>query len=186
MSKTLMGIFQEIDKLSKPKKPTKNKHVSVKHTKSFHKNKKTIDKTILKTLDDGEIIYGEQALKAYFPKYLERQTTDYDIYSCNPRRDAVEAERALDKRFGGDYFYVKKAEHPGTFKVVAHANQEGYADFTEMPQKAPYKTINGHRYIDLSVEKEHRLKSLKDPNSSWRHGKDQDALNRIKAYEENK
>ena len=83
-------------------------------------------------------------------------------------------------------YFINKDAALSYNKVVAYANEEGYADFSQMPSKTPYNMINGRRYIDLSVEKEHRLKSLRDPNSSWRHGKDRDALNRIRAYERSK
>ena len=184
------GVCPNIEQIwfgSKPKK-TKQRRVTKTHTKHFHKNKSKIGSIILGTLDDGEVIYGEQALKARFPKFLERPTTDYDILSKHPKREAIEAEKALDKAFGGDYFYVKEAQHPGTYKVVAHANQEGYADFTEMPEdkKIKYDTIKKRNYVKLSYEEKNRQKSLKDPNSAWRHGKDRDALNRIRLYKQMK
>jgi len=195
--KSLKNIFEEIDKLgldgitnikiAQPtnifKTETPTKKVSVKHTQKFHKNKHKIPIIIYSTIDKHEIVYGEHALKKRFPKYLERPTQDYDIYSNTPKKDAKEAERALDQSFGGDFFYVKPAQHPGTYKVVAHANQEGYADYSKPDGKIPYETIDGKKYVKLSLEKEHRHKSLKDPNYSWRHAKDQDALNRIKLYE---
>jgi len=195
----LYNIFSEIEKqgltgIKKKKKrktPRKTKtqrvrRVSTHHTRAFHKNKHRIGGIILRTLDDGEIIYGEHSLHAHLPKYLERPTTDYDVYAKNPRKEAYETEKALDKKFGGDYFYVKQAQHPGTYKVVAHANQEGYADFTRKPRNVRYREINGYRYSTLQHEKENRQRALKDPDYSWRHGKDQDALNRIKIYEQNK
>ncbi len=153
------------------------------HTRSFHSKKHKIDGVILGTLTDGEIVYGEQALKARFPKYLQRHTQDYDVFASNPKKEALEAERKLDKAFGGDYFFVKEAAYPGTYKVVAHANREGYADFSKKPKKKiPHDKIKGRKYIKLSEEVKARKKSLRDPESEWRHGKDRDALNRIKIY----
>lgn len=164
----------------------RGRKVSVKKTKKFHKKKHLIDDIILSTIGKNEVIYGEQALRAYFPKYLERHTQDYDVYSSKPFRDARQAEHKLDKKFGGDFFYVKPAQHPGTYKVMSNVNEEGYADFTRKPPKTKYKKIHGKNYISLNIEKQHRLKSLNDPESSWRHGKDRDALNRILIFEKSK
>lgn len=184
-----LGLNKPLNKI--PEKYTKRilqkrsniKAVGLKHTRQFHRQKHRIIGVIRSTIGPREIIYGEHALKARFPKYLERPTTDIDVYSPTPRHDARQAERKLDRVFGGDFFYVKKAQHPGTVKVVAHANQEGYADFTEKPQHLPYDTIRGHKYLKLSVEKEHRIRILKDPNYKFRWSRDQDALNRIKIFE---
>jgi len=177
---SIESILKELD-FTKKKKQSKN--ISINKTKRFHRKKHLIEKTILKTLDDGEIIYGEQSLKRRFPVWLERPTVDYDVYSKHPRREAREAERALDKKFGGDFFRVQPAQHPGTFKVVSNINEEGYADFTCPDENVPFDVIDGHRYVRLSVEKRHRRKSLSDPDYSFRHGKDRDALNRILIYE---
>lgn len=164
----------------------RTKKITTKHTQKFHKNKHHIPNIIKNTIGPREIIYGEHAIKKRVPRYLERPTQDYDIYSSTPRRDAHQAERALDRRFGGDFFYVKPARYPNTYKVVAHANQEGYADFTKPETKIPYDILAGKKYAKLSVEKQHRHQSINDPMFHWRHAKDQDALNRIKIYEKRK
>lgn len=195
MVKSLYSVFKNIDDIGldgTPKKRRKKRTVKPKKvlksypvdkTKKFHKNKHHIPSVIFSTIDNKEIIYGEHALKARFPNYLERPTTDYDVYSKTPHKSAREAEQALDKKFGGDFFYTKQAQHPGTYKVVAHANNEGYADFTKPEKKIPYDVIRGKKYAKLKLEKQHRMKSLKDPNYAWRHGKDRDAYNRIIIYE---
>ena len=163
--KSLNGIFREIDQIGldgiKNKKQKKRKktvkpkqkpvkRVSVAHTKTFHKKKHQIPVIIYSTIDKHEIIYGEKALKKRFPNYLERHTQDYDIYTKTPLKDAREAERALDKSFGGNYFYVKPAQHPGTYKVVAYANQEGYADYSKPEGRIPYDVIDGKKYVKLN------------------------------------
>lgn len=162
-------------------KPKTNK-VTIHHTETFHKKKRMIPRIIKQTIGAREIIYGEHALKARFPNYLERHTQDYDVYSPTPLRDARQAEHALDKNFRGNFFYTKKAQHPGTYKVVAYANEEGYADFTKKPRNVPHENIRGHNYVNLNIEMQHRKKSLRDPEYSWRHAKDRDALNRMKIY----
>jgi hypothetical protein len=163
------------------------KYVSINKTKQFHLKKNIISKIVLSTIDPNEIIYGEQALKVRFPKFLERPTQDYDVFSPMPLKNAREAEKKLDKFFGGDFFFVKPATHPNTFRVIAHANQEVYADFTKMPKtKIPYNKIEGHNYVTLGFEKTQRNKILQNPTYKWRHGKDKDALNRIIVFEKMK
>ena len=164
-------------------KKTPLKSYPINKTKRFHRKKSDIPRIIRGTIGNREVVYGEHALKVRFPTFLERPTQDYDVYSPNPLHDAKQAERALDRHFGGDYFYVKQAQHQGTWKVIAHANEEGYADFSPKPQNITYDKIRGVNYVKLQVEKQNRMKSLKDPDFAWRHGKDRDALNRIKLYE---
>lgn len=155
----------------------------LKKVEVFHKKKKHIPKTVLLTIGRNEVIYGARALNKRFPPYLDRPTQDYDVYSNTPKKDAVQAEKALDKRFGGDYFYVKQAQHKSTYKVMSHVNQEGYADFTKPEQKIPYDRIGGKKYVKLNYVKQKIKKTLKDPESKYRHAKDRDAYNRILIYE---
>ena len=164
------------------KKEKPIKRVSLAHTKQFHKKKHKIGAVILSKVDDSEIIYGARALNVRFPKYLDRHTTDYDIFTNQPKRNAVESEKALDKEFGGDFFHTEAAQHEGTYKVKAHANQEGYADYTKPDDDIPYQKIRGKKYIDLDYMEKHTEKTLKDPEASYRHAKDRDALNRIRIY----
>jgi hypothetical protein len=159
------------------------KRITTHHTERFHRKKDDIKKIIMGTIGKDEIIYGEHALFTRFPRHLRRDTKDIDVYSKNPRQDAIQTEKALDKQFKGDFFYVKKAEHLGTHKVIAHANEEGVADFSEMPSKAPYDVIRGRKYLKLEIEKQHRERALKDVSYDFRHPKDRDALNRIRIYE---
>jgi hypothetical protein len=168
------------------RQPIINNRVTLNKTETFHRNKNFIKPTIMKTIGPREIIYGEMALKKRFPSYLERPTQDIDVYSPTPRRDARQAEKALDRRFGGNYFEVRKAQHQGTYKVVSLANDEGYADFTRKPKNVPSDRIGKHRYLKLSEEIKHRERSLRDKDYEWRHGKDRDALNRIRIYMKNR
>ena len=121
-----------------------------------------------------------------FPNFLDRHTEDFDIYSTHPKKDARQAERRLDRAFGGDYFYVKAAMHPGTWKVVAHANETGYADYTKPDKRVPFDRIGGKKYVKLGHVKSHIRKTLRDPEAKYRWEKDRDALNRILIYEKMK
>ena len=86
--------------------------LSVDETKTFHKKKHLIGKTIIKMTDNRETHYGARALNIRFPRFLDRHTRDFDIFTPYPYRDARETENKLDKIFGGDFFYVTRAEHP--------------------------------------------------------------------------
>lgn len=156
---------------------------TLKQVEYFHRNKSKIPTVILKKTGKKEIIYGARALNKHFPKFLDKPTQDFDIFSPTPKKDAKEAEKALDKKFKGDYFYVEPAKHEGTWKVKSKINNEGYADYTKPDKKIPSRKIGKHRYVRLDYVKKHIKKTLKDPEAKYRHDKDKDALNRIKVYE---
>jgi len=161
----------------------RNKKTGVRKTERFHRQKKKIPKTIVSKMDEHEIIYGARALNKRFPSFLDTQTQDYDIFTPHPKKDAHETERALDKSFGGDFFYVTRANCPRTWRVKSHVNDEVYADYTRPEERIPYEVIGGRKYVALDYAKEHIIKTLDDPSASYRHSKDRDALNRIKIYE---
>jgi len=159
------------------------KQVSVKKTKHFHKQKRKIPKVIVSKMDKHEIIYGARALNKRFPSFLDTPTQDYDIYTPHPERDARETEKALDKKFGGDFFHVTKGVCPRTWRVRSNVNEEVYADYTKPEEKIPFDVIGGRNYVTLEHTKKHIVKTLNDPSAEYRHAKDRDALNRIKIYE---
>ena len=161
----------------------RKKTMSVKKTERFHRQKKKIPKTIVEKMDRHEIIYGARALNKRFPSFLDKHTQDYDIYTPHPERDARETERALDKKFGGDFFFVAKAQCPRTWRVRSRVNDEVYVDYTKPEEKIPFDVIGGRKYVTLEHTKKHIVKTLADPSAEYRHAKDRDALNRIKIYE---
>jgi len=151
----------------------------LKKTEIFHKKKKDIPRIIASKTGPNEVIYGARALNKQFPEHLKEHTIDYDILSPNPKKDAKETEQALDKHFGGDYFDVEAAQHPGTWKVKG-INGKTYADYTEKPKGTRSRTIDGKKYLPLSSIAKHIKKTLKDDSAKYRWRKDQDAYNRIK------
>jgi len=183
LGKGLDDYFYGSKKTKKRRSKRKAKRVPLKKVEHFHRHKRKIPGTILSTVDDREIIYGAQALNIRFPSWLDRPTQDYDIYSTKPKKDAHQAERALDRRFGGDFFFVEKALYPHTWRVKSHVNRETYADYTKRKKKIPHDKIRGKKYVKLSHVKKDIKKTLKDPEAAYRHDKDKDALNRIRIYE---
>ena len=206
MAKTLLDIGKPIDRLFYGKRTVQHRPISIiskmkpvtrqrkkpsrsvplKKVKHFHRQKHKIPKIILGKVDKKEIIYGARALNKRFPKFLDKPTQDYDIFSTHPKKDAREAERALDKGLRGDHFFVKPALHPGNFKVIAHVTNEGYADYTKPDETIPFDIIDGKKYVKLGHVKKTIRKTLADPESAYRHSKDRDALNRILIYEKMK
>ena len=157
------------------KKPT------VSQTKKFYRNKRSIIPSILDVTEPHEVIHGERAVQQYIPKRLHRHTTDIDIFTNTPRIDALEAERRLDKRFGGDVFFTEQGQHEGTWRVKSRTDGQAYADYTK-PENGmpPFKTIRGFNYVTKSYIQKHNKKVLQDPEAYYRHQKDKDTLNRLK------
>ncbi len=159
---------------------TKNQKIS------FYKNKKKIAEVIIDHVRKKKhIIFGARSLNAHFPKFLDKPTVDYDILTekGNPKKIARRLERKLDKRFGGNFFVVEAARHPGTYKVKKILGKEGIIDISKSEKKVPTKTIRGVRYSKLSFEKQKIKQSLADPESKYRHEKDRERLARIKIFE---
>jgi len=170
------------------KKPRKKKYKrkpksKLQKTEHFHRHKHRIPGIILGAVDDREIIYGARALNKRFPHYLDRHTEDFDIFTSHPRKDALQTERRLDKAFGGDFFFVKQAVHPGTWKVKDNVTGETRADYTKPDKVIPFNRIGGRKYVTLSFVKSHIRKTLKDPDAKYRWERDRDALNRILIFE---
>ena len=157
--------------------------LSLKETNIFHKKKNKIMPTIYSTLDSDETVYGARALNVRLPAHLDRHTKDADIFTGTPHKEAMEAEQALDKMMGFNAFYHTPAEHPGTWKVKAHATDETYADYTPTPKGLRREKIGDIYFPTIPTIKTSLKKTLSDPSASHRHPKDQDALNRINIWQ---
>lgn len=151
----------------------------LKKTDVFHRKKKDINRIILNKTNSKEIIYGARATNKQVPKHLQEPTTDYDIFSNTPKKDAKEVEQALDNHFGGDYFDVEAAQHPGTWKVKG-LNGKTYVDYTDKPKGTRSVVIGGKKYTPLPSIAAKIKRTLKDDTAKYRWRKDRDTLNRIK------
>jgi len=151
--------------------------------------KPKIKETILnQTRKDKNIIYGAQSIKKQLG-ILGRETQDYDIFAKKPKTSALKTDRRLDKIWGSNHFYVKKAEHKGTWKVMNKGldgkkgtrDDVGIVDYTKMSRPTPrYVVIEGARYRILSQEKKAKYKSLRDKKMKFRSEKDREDVERIK------
>ena len=105
-------------------------------TKRFYSKRDNIKKIILENVGKDEIIYGQSAINKQLPRQLRVYTEDYDVFAKNPRKEAVQVEKALDRHFRGNYFKIQPARHTGTFRVVSRIDGKVYADYTEMPNES--------------------------------------------------
>ena len=133
---------------------------------------------------EKDIIYGAQSIGAQIPRFISRPTTDYDVYSKKPQQSARRLDKNLDRSAGGNYYFVKPAQYPGTYKVKyigpdGRANtvdDVSVADFSPMHNGIRYVTINGMRYIVLSAVIHDKLYNSKP----FRREKDRDDVRRIR------
>lgn len=162
-----------------PKQP-----VSTKKAERYYKNKRNVNKVIRQHAKTHNVtVYGNRAINSHLPRYLDKHTDDWDFFSSTPRRHAHQVERRLDKRFGGDYFRVEPAQHPGTFKVRNNITNEGVADYTKPNQRIPSTRKEGMKVAKLSWIKKQKKETLLNPSSQFRHAKDEETLTRIRVYE---
>ena len=133
------------------------------------------------------VIYGAQAIKKQIGM-IARPTEDYDIFAKNPKKSARQLERTLDKRSKGNFYYVKHALHPGTFKVMYKGADERkgtnddltVADFTVPKRKLRIKEIQRVKYVDIREVIKDKLRILTEKQYAFRHPKDRADLQRIK------
>jgi hypothetical protein len=149
-----------------------------------------IDRIILNVAKQRkQIIYGARSIQKQ-ARLLARDTKDYDIFDNNPKKTAKLIQKLLDKNVGFDYYYMKPAEHKGTWKIKGRGNDnikgteddESIADYTKPDKKIPFVLINGIRYRVLKEELKRKKATVQDPEFEFRHKKDRDDINRIKGY----
>ena len=87
-------------------------------------------------IERGLKLYGGAAINMYMPPdkkfYRRGEIPDYDVYSSDPWKDAVDLGDLLYSK-GYKYVEVKSGMHPGTYKVFA--NFWPVADITYIPPK---------------------------------------------------
>lgn len=145
-------------------------------------NGKLSDKVIINILStDDEIVHGAMSINKQLPKYLQKHTEDWDIYTDDkPEVVAKKIETALDKKYGGNYFKVEPAKHEGTYKVKSIVTGDTIADITFTESEVTYRKIGQVNYTTLDYEVGMIKKSLTNEENKFRHIKDFNALQRIK------
>lgn len=151
-------------------------------------SKENVNKRILaRARKNKQIIYGARSIQHHIGLF-SRPTSDWDIFSNNPKKDAYGAEKELDREIGFNYYYVKKGINKGTWKVKSKGydlkqgteDDEGIVDYTLTPRPKPkFKTFNGIRYRSLREEVKAKKKAIRDPNFKFRKEKDEEDIRRI-------
>ena len=160
--------------------------IKIKDKEKYYKRpNKQIILTLAQIRKDNNIVYGTHALNAYLPKFLDRKTTDYDVFSKQPLKSAKKLEKTLDKKYGADLYDVVPARHKGTHRIKNKVTSEIIVDFSKQPKQIGSTERHGIHYVTLDRIKDGIKKTLKDKSSAYRHGKDRDSLNRIKIAERN-
>ena len=161
--------------------------LSDKQKLKFYRKPKLAERTLLANAKKrGHIIFGARAVNKFLPPYLDKHTEDYDIYSKTPHKTAHRVENKMDKRYGGDLFFVKKGMNEGTFRIMSNVTNREVVDYTIRPDKVQHKTIGGLKYATLNHQKKKIRESLNNPEAFFRHAKDRETLQRIKLFEKTK
>lgn len=152
--------------------------------KFFDRNKPIINRVVRSFLAKNKvgIVHGTRATNAQLPRFLNRKTRDWDVFAKRPRLRALQLERALDKKFGGDFFRVKKGTgSPGikVFKIKDNINNEGFVDFATPNRFVPSIAKRGVEFATLEDQRKIALANIRDPSKRFRRPKDLDLLIRI-------
>ncbi len=133
--------------------------------------------------DSPLIVHGSRAINAWLPSWLDRETKDWDILAkTDVEKLARILERKLDNRYGGDYFAVEAAVHPGTFRIRNKVTGEVIADLTLQERQVTFQSLRHIKYATLLDQENHILETLNDPSAAYRHRKDTEALQRIRLF----
>lgn len=156
--------------------------LTIKKKKNFLKKRKEVKRIILNEVrKEKGIIFGARSVNKQVPKFLREHTEDYDILSDkDPKKLAKRIEKKLDKRFGGNFYEVKAAQHKGTYKVNNRFTGKGIADVSKREVDVPFVKRKGVRFAKLSFQEKKIKESLANPDARFRHNKDRFSRDRIK------
>lgn len=153
----------------------------------FNRNKGVINRVVMKRLGKTKrIVHGGRAQNAQLPRHLERRPTiDWDVFAKNPEIAAARMERALDKKFRGDFFGVKEGatKELRVRKVISKISGESFVDFSVPDRDIPWVAKRGIRYAGLKDQFERAKQNVKDPEKTFRLEKDKSLINRIRKFE---
>lgn len=154
----------------------------------FLRNRRAVNKIILQEIrKEKAIIFGAKSVNKQVPKHLQTHTEDFDILTKdNPKRLAKRIERRLDKRFKGNFYEVKPAQHPGTHKIINRLSGKGIVDTSKQEEKVGFVKRKGVRYARLRFQEKKIRQSLADPESKFRHQKDRFSRDRIRLARKHK
>jgi len=154
----------------------------------FNRNKNVANRFIRNFLAKNKlgIVHGTRATNNQLPRYLKRETFDWDVFVPKPKQSATKLEKNLDKRYKGDYFKVVRGKgSPGVmvYKVESTLTNEGFVDFASTKRVVPSIPIRGVRFATLKDQKQIAQVNVKNKELKYRREKDLSLLKRIKTYE---
>lgn len=159
---------------------------SVANALKFYKNQSVANAIIKSEIRRRQwTVHGARSTNAALPDFLDKPTRDWDVFVKNPKKAAAILEKSLDKRFGGDFYGVKKGESVKVpvRKVFSKITQESVVDFAKSSRAVPTTNVEGIKMATLGYTKEHIKRTLKDPGAMFRAQKDRETLQRIKLFE---
>lgn len=153
--------------------------------KLFKRNRKVVNRVVRGFLAKNKvgIVHGTRATNAQLPRDLNRKTLDWDVFVKKPKLRAEQLERKLDKKFGGDFFKVKKGlGSPGVkvYKIKSVITDEGFVDFASTKQKVPSISKRGVRFATLKHQVAKARENIKKPELKFRREKDLNLIRRVK------
>ena len=157
------------------------------HKNFLDRNKGVINRVVMNRLAKTKrVIHGSKAQNTQLPRFLERKpTVDFDVFARNPALAAHRMERALDKKFGGDFFGVRKgvSERVKVRKVFSKDTGETFVDFSIPDRVVPTKAIRGKRFATLKDQFEKAKENLRNPSLKFRAGKDRNLVRRVREFQ---
>jgi len=156
--------------------------------KFFKRNEKLVNRFVRGFLAKNKVgvVHGTRATNAQLPRFLKKDTRDWDVFVKKPKVRANQVERLLDKRFRGDFFVVKKGKgSPGVnvFKVNSTVTGENFVDLANFNRKVPSVSKRGVRFATLKDQVKVARKNVKNPELKFRREKDLSLIKRVRKFE---
>lgn len=152
----------------------------------FQRNIRVIDRVVRGRLaKTGRTVHGSRAQNEQLPRNLQKKTKDWDIFAKDPKKAAMNMEKALDKKFGGDFFKTKKGTgSPGVkvYKVKSNVTDEGFVDFASPKREIPTVSKRGVNMATLADQIRQAKENVSNPKVKYRHAKDLDLIRRYNKF----
>ena len=149
-------------------------------------NRQTLNDEVVNDIrKNKDVVFGNQALNRRVPGFLGVETRDFDILTRgNPTARAAQIERRLDRKFGGDVFFTKAAQKPGTRKVQFVGpdlrkntrDDVTIVDVSKLKRGVMFTRTNGLNVITRQQIRKDRLRAIRNPQAKFRREKDRRAL----------
>jgi hypothetical protein len=163
------------------------KLTSIEKQQRMKGNKKVVNRVVRGWLAKNKvgIVHGSRATNVQLPKNLKRETIDWDVFVKNPRKRAMQLEKVLDKKFGGDFFHVKRGANVDlkVNKIISNVDYEGVVDFAISNREVPSIAKRGVRFATLKDQVARARETIKNPEAKFRIEKDLSLIRRVRKFE---